>query len=154
MVERSYDGKARWKGINDRLIEKQKDFKRDAEWVASALIDRHLKSHFSFEENLEKRFVEYCEQWKVAKRAPTTDTFEELTFEMIDRAFRLLHAIAKSLLGKKLPKSKGSYSHYDDLFKGPNYDHIRLQVSRNAKMSHQKKLRRSMSKFVEFLKQG
>ncbi len=154
MVEWSYDGKARWKGVNDPLIKQQKDFKRDAEWIVSTLIAHQLKNNFLFEDNLEKRFVEYCERWEVTRGGPAVDTFEELTFEMIDCAFRLLHAISKPLLGKRLPKSKGSYSQYDDLFKGPNYDYIRLQLSKGAKINYQKKLRRSMADLVEFLKQG
>jgi hypothetical protein len=151
MVEKSYDPKARWKGVRDHLIERQKDFKRDAEWMASALIAYQLKVHFAFDVNLEKRFVEYCERWRFAKRSEAVEEFEEITFEMIDRGFRLLHAITKSLLGKKLPKSKGSYSKYDDLFKGPNYDHINQHVSKGTKMSYQRRLRRSMTNLVEFL---
>lgn len=154
MVERSYDGKARWKGVSDHLIERQKDFKRDAEWTVCALIAHQLRNHFSFGENLEKRFVEYCERWKMSKSVPAIDTFEEITFEMIDRAFRLLHAVGKSLLGKKLPKSKEPYSQYDNLFKGPTYEYIRQQVGRGAKGNYQRKLRRSMNDLVEFLQQG
>jgi hypothetical protein len=154
MVERSYDGKARWKAVRDPLIERQKDFKRDAEWTVCALIAHHLRDHFSFEDNLEKRFVEYCERWKMAKRLPEVDAFEEMTFEMIDRAFRLLHAVAKSLLGKKLPKSKEPYSQYDNLFKGPTYPYIKQLVNKGLKINYEKKLRRSMARLVEFLKQG
>jgi hypothetical protein len=154
MVGRSYEGKAKWKGVSDRLIEKQKDFKRDAEWTVCALIAHQLRNHFSFEDNLEKRFVEYCERWKMSKRVPALDTFEEITFEMIDRAFRLLHVVAKSLLGKKLPKSKEPYSQYDNLFKGPTYDYIWQRVANGAKINYQKKMRRSMTKLVDFLQQG
>jgi len=154
MVERSYDGKARWKGVNDRLIERQKDFKGDAKWTVCALVAHDLSNHFSFGDNLEKRFVEYCERWKMSKSVPALDAFEEITFEMIDRAFRLLHVVAKSLLGKKLPKSKEPYSQYDNLFKGPTYNYVRQQVGRGAKINYQKKLRRSMSELVEFLHKG
>ena len=72
---------------------------------------------------------------------------------MIDSAFRLLHAVSKPLLGKKLPKSKGSYSQYDDLLKGPNYAFICRQIDRGTKIGYQKKLRRSMSELVKFLGQ-
>lgn len=154
MVEKSYDGKAKWKGVHDRLIERQKDFKRDAGWMVCALIASQLRNRFSFQENLEKRFVEYCERWKLSKSVPELDQFEEITFEMIDRAFRLLHAIAKSLLGKKLPKSKEPYFQYDNLFKGPTYGYICQQVSKGASINSQKKLRRSMTRLVEFLQQG
>jgi hypothetical protein len=154
MIERSYDGKARWKGVKDRLIERQKDFKRDAEWIVSALVADRLKKVFSFGDNVEKRFVEYCEQWRVAKSTSAVDEFEEIALRMFDDAFRLLHAIAKSSLGKQLPKSKGSYAQYDDLFKGPNYEYILKQVNNSAKMIYQKRLRRSMGWFVDFLEQG
>ena len=154
MIAWSYDGKARWKGVKDPLIKQQKDFKRDAAWNLSSLIAHQLKSHFSFEDNLENRFVAYCERWWFAKTNQTLEEFEQITFEMIDDAFRLLHAISKPLLGKRLPKSKGSYSQYDDLFKGPNYDFIRLQLSKDVKVNYQKRFRRSMARVVEFLKQG
>ena len=145
--------KARWKGVSDSLIERQKDFKGDAKWTVCALIAHQLRNHLTFGDNLEMRFVEYCERWKISKSVPAVDTFEEIAFEMIDRAFRLLHVVAKSLLGKKLPKSKEPYSQYDNLFKGPTYDYIRQQVGRGAKINYQKKLRRSMTKLVEFLQQ-
>jgi hypothetical protein len=74
IVERSYDGKARWKGVNDRLIERQKDFKGDAKWTVCALIAHDLSNHFSFGGNLEKRFVEYCERWKMSKSVPAMAT--------------------------------------------------------------------------------
>ena len=154
MIERSYDGKARWKGVTDRLIDRQKDFKRDAEWTVSALVADRFKKNFSFGDNLAKRFVEYCEQWRVAKHTSAVNEFEEIAFRMFDDAFRLLHAIARSSLGKQLPKSKGSYAQYDDLFKGPNYDYILKQVNKGAKMSYQNRLRRSMSRLVNFLEQG
>lgn len=154
MVEWSYDRNAKWKGIKDARIERQKDFKRGAEWVASSLLAEYLKSDFSFSDNLENRFVEYCERWRFAKRKPEIQRFEQITFEMADHAFRVLHALSKSLLGKKLPKSKGVYSRYDDLFKGPNYDFIRQQFKKGVKVGYQKKLRRSMSKLVELLEQG
>ena len=154
MVEWSYDGNARWKGVKDVRIERQKDFKRGAEWVVSALLAERLKSDFSFSDNLENRFVESCERWNFAKRHPEVERFETIVFDVADCAFRLLHAVSKPLLGKKLPKSKGAYSRYDDLFKGPNYDFIRQQLKRGAKIGYQKKLRRSMSKLVELLREG
>ena len=132
----------------------KEDFKRDAEWMVCALIAHQLRNRFSFQENHEKRFVEYCERWKLSKSIPELDEFEEITFEIIDRAFRLLHGIAKSLLGKKLPKSKEPYFQYDNLFKGPTYGYICQQVSKGASINAQKKLRRSMAKLVEFLQQG
>lgn len=153
-VEWSYDGSARWKGVKDARIERQKEFKGGAEWVVSSLLADYLKNDFSFGDNLENRFVEYCERWKFAKSQPEIQRFEQITFETADSAFRLLHAVSRPLLGKKLPKSKGSYSGYDDLFKGPNYDFIRQQLKKGVKVGYQKKLRRSMSKLVEFLQQG
>ena len=154
MIDWSYDGKARWRGIKDGLIKEQKDFKRDAEWTVSALIASLLKAHYSFEANLENRFVEYCERVAVTKGKPEVERFEKTTYEMIDRAFRLLHSVARSLLGKKLPKAKGIYSQYDDLFKGPNYEYILKQVRNGAKKTHQARLRRSMGELIEFLKVG
>jgi hypothetical protein len=40
-----------------------------------------------------------------------------------------------------------------DLFKGPNYEFIRQQVSKDVKVNYQKKFRRSMASLVEFLRQ-
>jgi len=154
MVEWSYVANARWKGIRDPRIERQKDFKRGSEWVVSSLIAEYLKSDFSFGDNLENRFVEFCERWRFSKNQSEIDRFEEIVFEMADSAFRLLHAVSKPLLGKKLPKSKGTYSRYDDLFKGPNYDFIRLQLKKGAKVSYQKKLKKSMSRLIELLQQA
>ena len=73
---------------------------------------------------------------------------------MIDRAFRLLHASARLLLGKRLPKSKGSYAQYDDLFKEPNYPYLRLLLGKGTKINYQKRLRRSMADLIEFLRQS
>ena len=154
MIAWSYDGKARWRGVSDSLIKQQKDFKRDAKWTLSALIASQLKTHFCFEDNLENRFVAYCEKWYFSKTNQVIEEFEEITFRMIDDAFRLLHAISKPLLGKRLPKSKGIYSQYDDLFKGPNYEFIRQQIGKGVKINYQKKFRRSMVDLVEFLRRG
>src|ERR1019366_9298152 len=41
-----------------------------------------------------------------------------------------------------------------DLFKGPNYEFIRQQVSKDVKVNYQKKFRRSMASLVEFLRQA
>lgn len=110
--------------------------------MVSSLIAEHLKSDFSFGDNLENRFVEYCERWRFGKSQPEIDRFEGIIFEVADGAFRLLHAVSKPLLGKVLPKSKGKYSQYDDLFKGPNYDFIRQQLKKGAKVAYQKKLKK------------
>jgi len=154
MVDWSYEPKAKWKGVRDVQIQHQKDFKRDAAWTVSALIAYMLEMHFSFDPNTENRFVEYCEKIAVTKGSPEVERFEEMTYEMIDLAYRLLHAIARSLLGKKLPKAKGVYTQYDDLFKGPNYEYIRQQVKKGMMKSYQKRVRRTMGELVEFLKNG
>jgi hypothetical protein len=154
MIKRSYDRKARWKGVKDDLIKQQKDFKQDATWPLSSLIAHQIKNHFCFEENLENKFVAWCEKWRFSKPSQLVEEFEETTFEMIDDAFRLLHAISKPLLGRRLPKSKGIYSKYDDLFKGSNYEFIRLQISKNEKVNYQKTFRRSMARLVQFLKEN
>jgi hypothetical protein len=73
---------------------------------------------------------------------------------MIEDAFLLLHSISKLLLGKQLPKAKSPYSQYDDLFKGPNYDHICLQIKKGVQVGRQRDLKRSMTRFVEFLKEN
>ncbi|MEM4247479.1 MAG: AIPR family protein, partial [Candidatus Woesearchaeota archaeon] len=119
MVDWSYDPKSRWKGVNDRLIRQQRDFKGHAEWYVAALISRELREHFSFNENMEKRFVEKCEKWWYSPSGKGLEEFEDLTFAMIDRSFRLLHAISKRLLGVKLPKARDGYTTYENLFKGP-----------------------------------
>jgi len=154
MVSRSYTGKDRWKGVRDPQFKKQKDFKRDAEWIVIALISYFLHDHYSFDTNLENRFVEYCERVKVTKWKPELEEFQSITYEMIDRAFRLLHSIARPLLGKQLPKAKGVYVHYEDLFKGPNFDVIKGQVRKGKSKSYIKRLKRSMDELVEFLKEG
>jgi hypothetical protein len=154
LIESSYDKSAKWTGIKDPLIVRQKDFKGGAKWVASSVIAEYLKSDFSFSDNLENRFVEHCERWRFSKRQPEIDRFEEVVFDVAESTFRLLHAISKPLLGKALPKSKGTYSQYDDLFKGPNYDFIRQQLKKGVKISYQNRLKKSMSKLVELLGQG
>jgi hypothetical protein len=154
LVESSYDKNAKWKGIKDPRIERQKDFKAGAKWVISSLIAEYLKSDFSFSDNLENRFVEYCERWRFSKKKPEVDRFEEAVFETADAAYRLLHAVSKPLLGKPLPKSKTAYSQYEDIFKGPNFDFIRQQLKKGVKISYQRRLNREMSKLVELLQQG
>lgn len=154
MIDESYDSKARWRGIGDRLIKQQKDFKSPAQWTLAALIARQLQSDFSFQDALESRFVNYCEKWYCTKGNNAVEMFEEITFEMIEVAFRLLHSISKLLLGIQLPKSKNIYSQYDDLFKGPNYDYICLQIKKGVQIGRQRDLKRSMSRLVEFLKEN
>lgn len=154
LVESSYDKNAKWTGVKDPQIKRQKDFKAGAKWVVSTLIADYLKSEYLLGENLENKFVENCEHWRFSKKKPEVDRFEEVVFEVIDAGFRLLHAVSKPLLGKQLPKSKTPYSNYGDLFKGPNYDFIRQLLKRGEKISYQQKLKRSMSRLVGLLQQG
>ena len=154
IVEMSYDGKERWRGIGDRLIKQQKDFKGPAQWTIAALIARQLQNDFSFQDSLENRFVSYCERWYCTKGNNAVEQFEEITFEMIEDAFLLLHSISKLLLGIQLPKSKGIYSQYDDLLKANNYDHICLQIKKGVQIGRQRDLKRSMTRLVEFLKEN
>ncbi|MBS1803697.1 MAG: AIPR family protein [Acidobacteria bacterium] len=153
-VESSYDKNAKWKGIRDLRIDRQKDFKAGAKWAASSLIAEYLKMDFSFSDSLEGRFVEYCERRRFGRSQPELDLFEEAIVDVADASFRLLHAVAKPLLGKPLPKSKGIYSQYEDLFKGPNYDFIRQQLKKGTKISYQRKFNKSMSRLVSLLEQG
>lgn len=152
MVRESYANTSKWRGVKDKLIYLEKDFKSPAVYVVSALIARQLKEHFSFNENLEKRFVEKCEKWWYNKKFREKDEFDELLFEMIDDYYRLLHAISKTLLGKKLPKARKVYTDYEDLFKGPNYDDILLSIHKGNMRTYQNKSWNSMGKFVEYLK--
>lgn len=149
MVSRSYVSKSRWKGINDRLINQQRDFKGLSEWIVASLLANHLKLHFSFNEQMEKRFVESCEHWWINPKKSTE--FEDITFDMIDKSFRLLQAVSKSLLGKKLPAARDSYTTYDGLFKGPNYQYILNKIKRGEMATYQYNLKRSMAKFVKYL---
>lgn len=148
----SYDYKAKWKGIKDQQINLQKDFKSRAAWITSALVAHELARHFSFNENLEKRFVDKCERYWFGKNREELEAFQDLTDELLDDAFRLLYKVAKNSLGTKLPKAKDIYSTYDDLFKGPNYDYLISRIKRDEAKGAQQKFRRSMGRFVQYLR--
>lgn len=152
MVVRSYDSKSKWKGVKDKLISQQRDFKGPAEWILTSLLAFQLKTHFSFNESSEKRFVEKCEKWWYSRNSSDLEEFENLTFEMIDNSFRLLHAVTKRLLGTKLPKARDVYTTYEGLFKGPNYDYILSRIRKGDMKTYSNSLRRSMTKFIEYLK--
>ena len=154
MVYRSYNPKSKWKGVKDRLISQQRDFKGHTEWYAAALISRQLQDHFFFKDSLEKRFVEKCEKWWYSRSGKGLEEFEELTFGMIDCCFRLLHAISKKLLGVKLPKARDVYTTYENMFKGPNYDYIISRLKKGDMKTYQDASRRSMNRFVEYLREN
>ncbi|MGY4884447.1 MAG: AIPR family protein [Nanobdellota archaeon] len=152
MVDESYNSKSKWKGVDDRLINQQRDFKSPAKWIVASLIASQLKEHFSFNEGQEKRFIEKCEKWSYTRNPKELKEFEEITFKMMDNCFRLLHAISKRLLGKKLPKARDPYLTYENLFKGPNYEYLMLKVRKNDMKTYQDTFRKSMSNFVEYLR--
>ena len=152
MVVQSYDSKSKWRGVKDKLISQQRDFKGLADWVLASLLAAQLKEHFSFNESLEKRFVEKCEKWWYSRNSSEVDNFEDFTFEMIDDAFRLLHAVTKRLLGIKLPKARDVYTNYEGIFKGPNYDYILSRIRKGNMKTYSDSLRHSMSKFIDYLK--
>jgi hypothetical protein len=152
MVGWSYEPKAKWRGIKDSLIKQQRDFKGHSEWFAAGLIAKQLKEHFSFNESLEKKFVEKCEKWKYARKAKEMEEFEDLTCEVIDQSYRLLHAIARKTLGTKLPKARDAYTTYEDLFKGPSYDYLLSRIRKNEMKTYQDRMRRAMYRFIEYLK--
>jgi len=145
----SYDPKSKWKGISDKQIYTQRDFKSLAIRPVSALIDIFLKEHFSFNEGLENRFVEKAEKWFYSK---SFKDFEEVTFKMFDDFFRLEYAISKTLLGKKLAKARDVYISYKDLLKGPTYDYFLAKIKRGEMKTYQDQVRRSVKKFIEYLK--
>ena len=88
----------------------------------------------------------------VTSRYKGLEEFEELTFDMIDASFRLLHAIAKKILWKKLPKARDVYTTYENLFKGPHYDYVLSRIRKGDMKTYQEETRRSMNKLVEYLK--
>jgi hypothetical protein len=150
LVDYSYNPKARWKGIKD--IYYQRDFKSHAYWVATALIAKKLKENYSFSESLEKRFVEKAEKWHFKSRSPDAQEFEELTFNMVDAAFRLLYVISKSLLGKKLRRAREPYTTYEDFFKGPTYEEIISELRKGKMKTYQYNFDRSMRKLYDYLR--
>jgi hypothetical protein len=153
LVWESYDSKSKWKGIRDDQIYYQKDFKNPAGWTVMALIDRKLRDDYRFNENFEKRFVTKAEIWGIKRRLAESQEFENLFNNMIDDAFRLLYAICKTLLGKKLPKADNPYANYEDLLKGPSTYSVILSDLRKGKMTtYQSRLDSSMRKLVEYLK--
>jgi hypothetical protein len=152
MVNESYEPKSRWKRVKDRLISQQRDFKGHAEYFSAALIAKQLSDHFSFNENLEKRFVEQCEKWRYTRKGIGMEEFQELTFEMVDRSYRLLHAISKGMLGVKLPKARDAYTTYDELFKGHSYDYLLAKIKKNEMKTYQDSARRAMYRFIDYLK--
>lgn len=152
MISRSYDGKTRWKGVHDNLISRQKDFKNIAHWANAALIALQLKRKFSFNENFEKRFTEKAEKYWFNNKAKDSYEFQDISFSMIEAAYKLLHAIAKDFIGKKLPKSRDVITTYDDLFKGPYHEHLMARIRRGELKTYQYQLERAMLKFVEYLK--
>jgi len=149
----SYGNKSRWKGVNDDQIYFEKDFKNPARWVVAALIDRKLRERYQFSEHIEQRFVAKAEKWGTNRRLAESQEFEELAFTMIDEAYRLLHAVSRTLLGKKLPKADNPYSNYEDLLKGPStYEVILLELRKGKMKTYQNRLFASMKKLVEYLK--
>ncbi|MBU4075144.1 MAG: AIPR family protein, partial [Euryarchaeota archaeon] len=152
MVWQSYESKSKWKGIKDKLINQQKDFKSPARWIISALIANELIEHFSCSESLEKRFVEKCEKWWYNNSSDELNEFKDKTFLMIDDYFRLLYAISKTLLGEKLPKARDIYTNYEDLFKGPSYDSILLRIRKGNMITYQDRARKSANNFIDYLK--
>ncbi len=152
MVVQSYDSKARWKGVDDPLIDRQKDFKGLSEWTVSTLIDYFLREHFQFNEINEKRFVEKCEKW--CYHSKQLKDFEKITNDMIDDAFRLLHAVSRTLLRKLLPKAREPYTTYNNLFKGPGYEYILTKIRKGKMITYKNRLESSMRIFVNYLKEN
>ena len=153
LIDSSYRPKDRWRGIKDRMINNQRDLKGPAFYFNIALLARRLRADFSFNESNEKRFVEKAEKWRF-KTTPDTKEFSELAFDMIDDGYLLLHSIARTLLGKKLPKAREPYSTYSELFKGPTFDIFIQKMKKGEKRTYQDKLYRSMNRLVRFLREN
>lgn len=153
LIWHSYGNKSKWKGVKDSQIFLEKDFKNPARWVVAALIDKKLKDDYHFTESIEQRFVAKAEKWWVNSNLAESRDFEKLAFTMIDDAYRLLHAVSRTLLGKKLPKADNPYVDYDGLLKGPpTYDVIRSELNRGKMKTYQDRLYNSMKRLVEYLK--
>jgi len=153
LIWNSYDSKTKWKDVSDEQIYHQKDFKNPAHWIVAALLAKKLQDDFRFSEALEQHFVAKAEKWWVNSRSDESKEFAQVIFNMTDDAFRLVHSISRSLLGKKLPKAEDPYSNYNDMLKGPSTYSVILASIRKGKMStYQEKLDRSMHKTVEYLK--
>lgn len=153
VVWHSYGNKSKWKGVKDDQIYYEKDFKNPARWVVAALIDRKLRDDYQFSESLEQRFVTKAEKWWINWKLSESQDFEKLVYGMADDAYRLLHAICRTLLGKKLPKAENPYANYEDLLKGPStYDVILSNLHKGKMKTYQNRLYNSMRRLIEYLK--
>lgn len=152
VVDYSYNPKDKWKGIKDEKISYQRDFKSHAHFFTIALIAKKLKDNFNFDEALEKRFVEKAEKWWFKSKSQDSHEFEKVAYNIAEDAFRLLHAISRTLLGKKLPKAREPYTSYEELFKGPSYDMIISEIRKGKMSTYQHRFRFSMKKLFEYLR--
>ncbi len=148
----SFTGTDKWREIKDEQIFSQKDFKNPAHWIAMALIDKKLRDDFNFNGTFEQRFVAKAEKWWLKPKLSESVDFEELAFEVCDDAFRLVHSVSRSLLGKKLPKATDTYTTYTDLLKSPvAYGAIVSEIKKDKMITYQNRLYNSMSKLIEYL---
>ncbi len=152
IADNSYNPKDKWRGIKDEKIYYQRDFKSHAHFFTIAFVAKKLKDNFSFDEALEKRFVEKAEKWWFKNKSQDAQEFENIAYDMIDDAFRLFHAISRTLLGKKLPKAREPYTSYAELFKGPNYDIIISEIKKGKMKTYQHRYYSSMRKLYEYLR--
>lgn len=149
----TYDTNTRWKDIKDIQVSYEKDFKNPAHWVVAALVARKLVDDFRFNESLEQRFVAKAEKWWVRSSSPDSEEFFDSASEVMDDAFRLVYAVSRTLLGKKLPKADSPYTNYEDLLKGPSiYPVLNSTLKRGKMTTYQDRMFGSMKSLVEYLR--
>ncbi len=152
MIGESYDPHDKWRGKDDKLFDRDGDFKKPAQYVVAALVARGLKEQFGFSDAQEKRFVECCERARYARKAGQYGEFRELTTEAISAAYHYLHAICRPMLGKKLPKAREPYRNYENLLKGPTYEHILASMRRGDAKGYRNYFRKSLAEVVDYLR--
>lgn len=153
MINHSYKPKDKWKVIGkDQNIYYQKDFKRPAKWCAAAFLHKILCNNYSIDKNnnFQELFTKKCEIWKYGKKNGEVQEFQKNLFDVIEKCFIYMHAIAKDSLNKNFPK-KTVYTNYDDLFKGPNYDIFIKTLSSNKFVGKKRQLLKSIDKLMRFL---
>jgi hypothetical protein len=151
LFQYSIDPKAKWRGIKDNQISNQRDFKSPAIYYAVSLMARKMKENYRVDESLEKRLVEKAEKWWFKSRATDSQEFGEIINVLADDTFRLLYAIARTLLGKKLPNAREPYNSYEEIFKGNSYPVFISEIRKGKMKKYQSRFDSAMKKLYLLL---